>query len=180
MVRRREDAEDKYLSAQVDGAGLVYLSGGDPSFLADTLRDSAVAAAIKRAWEAGAAVAGCSAGAMALTEYAPNLRDRVRPPATGLGFVTGVVVLPHFDKMEQWLPGATDLAIASAPPGYWVLGIDEDTAVVGGPAEWRVAGRQSAWLFRAGEEPRHFKGGDRLSTAHTDPSSRPDPASGMR
>jgi cyanophycinase-like exopeptidase len=175
MVRRREDAEDEDLAAQVEGAGLVYLSGGDPAFLADALRDSAVGAAIKSAWEAGAAVAGCSAGAMALTEFAPNIRDRVRPPANGLGFVTGVVVLPHFDRMEHWLPGATDLAIASAPPGYWVLGIDEDTAVVGGPTEWQVAGRQSAWLFRAREERRHFRAGDRLSTAT---GSSPDTATG--
>ena len=64
MVRRREDAEDQELAAQVDGAGLVYLSGGDPAFLANTLRDTAVGGAIKRAWEAGAAVAGCSAAAV--------------------------------------------------------------------------------------------------------------------
>jgi cyanophycinase len=62
MVRRREDAQDEDLAAQVEGAGLVYLSGGDPSFLADTLRDSAVGAAIKRAWEAGAAVAAAPPG----------------------------------------------------------------------------------------------------------------------
>ena len=179
MVRRREDAQDDDLAAQVGGAGLVYLSGGDPAFLADTLRETAVGAAIKRAWEAGAAVAGCSAGAMAMTEHAPNIRDRVNPPAAGLGFVTGVVVLPHFDRMEQWLPGATDLAIASAPPGFWVLGIDEDTAVVGGPVEWQVAGRQSAWLLRAGAERQHFRGGDRLSTGITEPGSRPDAAGGM-
>lgn len=171
LVRRREDAQDERLAAQVDGAGLVYLSGGDPAFLADTLRDTAVGAAIKRAWEAGAAVAGCSAGAMAMTEQAPNIRNRVNPPAAGLGFVTGVVVLPHFDRMEQWLPGATDLAIASAPPGYWILGIDEDTAVVGGPLEWQVAGRQSAWLLRAGAERRQFRAGDRLSIGGAEPGS---------
>jgi cyanophycinase len=165
LVRRREDAQDEEMAAQVDGAGLVYLSGGDPAFLADTLRDTAVGVAIKRAWEAGTAVAGCSAGAMAMTEHAPNIRDRGNPPAAGLGFVTGVVVLPHFDRMEQWLPGATDLAIASAPPGYWVLGIDEDTAVVGGPLEWQVAGRQSAWLLRDSAERQQFRSGDRLSTA---------------
>jgi cyanophycinase len=172
MVRRREDAEDAGLAAQVAGAGLVYLSGGDPAYLANTLRDTAVGDAIKRAWEAGAAVAGCSAGAMALTEQAPNLRDRNNPPAAGLGFVTDVVVLPHFDRMEQWLPGATDLALASAPPGYSVLGIDEDTAVVGGPVEWQVAGRQSAWLVRPGAERQEFQAGDRLSTGSTEPSAK--------
>jgi cyanophycinase-like exopeptidase len=170
MVRQREDAEDEALAAEVAGAGLVYLSGGDPAFLADTLRDTAVGAAIKSAWERGAAVAGCSAGAMALTEYAPRMRDRASPPVAGLGFVTGVVVLPHFDRMEQWLPGATDLAQASAPPGYAVVGIDEETAVVGGPNEWRVAGRQSAWLLRLGVKRLQFRAGDRFSTAGTESS----------
>ena len=164
MVRRREDAENPELATQVAGAGLVYMSGGDPAFLADTLRDTAVGAAIQGAWEGGAAVAGCSAGAMAMTEFAPRMRNRIDPPVPGLGLVRGVMVLPHFDRMEQWLPGATDVALAAAPPGYWVLGIDEETAVVGGPQDWRVAGRQSAWLMRAGEERREFHAGDRLST----------------
>jgi hypothetical protein len=33
------------------------------------------------------------------------------------------------------------------PSGVSVVGIDEDTAIVGGPFEWEVQGRQSAWLF---------------------------------
>jgi cyanophycinase len=37
--------------------------------------------------------------------------------------------------------------------GVTVLGIDEDTALVGGPNEWTVKGRQSAWrLTHAGRE----------------------------
>jgi cyanophycinase-like exopeptidase len=171
MVRRRADAEDHGLAAQVSGAGLVYLSGGDPVFLADTLRDSAAGAAIKAAWEGGAAVAGCSAGAMAMTEYAPNIRGRVGVSTVGLGFVTGMVVLPHFDRMEQWRPGATNLAVASAPPGYWVLGIDEDTAVVGGPRQWRVAGRKSAWLLRRGGDHQEFRAGDQFDLGPDEPTS---------
>ena len=34
-----------------------------------------------------------------------------------------------------------------------VIGVDEDTALVGGPTEWTVQGRQSAWrLTRDGRE----------------------------
>jgi hypothetical protein len=32
------------------------------------------------------------------------------------------------------------------------VGIDEDTALVGGPEHWTVRGRQSVWLL--GERPR--------------------------
>ncbi len=37
-VNDRADADDPAMAAQVAGAGLVYLSGGDPSYLAETLR----------------------------------------------------------------------------------------------------------------------------------------------
>ncbi len=73
-VGDRSDADNPALAAQVAGAGLVYLSGGHPAYLADTLRGSAVWAAIVAAWREGAALAGCSAGAMALTSWVPSLR----------------------------------------------------------------------------------------------------------
>ena len=37
-VRTRRDAEDPATAALVEGAGLLYLSGGDPHHLSDTLR----------------------------------------------------------------------------------------------------------------------------------------------
>src|SRR5258708_6464673 len=161
-VRNRSDAEDHGLATFVEGAGLVYLSGGNPAFLADTLRGSAVGQAIGRAWRAGAAVAGCSAGAMAMMERVPHIREPDRTPTEGLGFVRGVVVLPHFDQMERWMSGATHVALKLAPPGYRVLGIDEDTAVVGGTVEWRVSGRQSAWLLSTAGAHRRFGAGEVL------------------
>src|SRR5947209_5011376 len=54
----RISADDPELAGLVRGAGLIYLSGGKPPFLADTLRGTAVWAAIVEEWEAGAALAG--------------------------------------------------------------------------------------------------------------------------
>src|SRR5664279_4245580 len=73
-VTDRDTAQDAEFAELVAGAGLIYLSGGNPGFLADTLRDSAVWAAIVRAWNAGAALAGCSAGAMAMSASLPDIR----------------------------------------------------------------------------------------------------------
>ena len=70
-VLTRADADDPGLAGLIDGVGLVYLSGGDPHHLASTLRGSPVWDAVIAAWHGGAALAGCSAGAMALTSGAP-------------------------------------------------------------------------------------------------------------
>lgn len=147
MVLTRADADREDLAAQVAGAGLVYLSGGSPTYLATTLAGSRVAAAIRDAWESGSAVAGCSAGAIALTETVPDIRNRRGDAVPGLGLVQGISVIPHFDRIEQWMPGAIQLAIERTPPGTRLVGVDEDTAIIGGPQEWRVVGRQRAWLL---------------------------------
>src|SRR5262245_13661337 len=78
VVRDRTQADDPAVAAQIDGAGLIYLSGGDPLFLADTLRDTLLWRAIDAAWRGGAALAGCSAGAMALGGWVPDVRHPTR------------------------------------------------------------------------------------------------------
>ena len=79
VVRTRDEADSGDLAALIHGAGLVYLSGGHPQFLARTLRGTRVWAAIEAAWRAGAALAGCSAGAIALTTTGSR-RSAPRPP----------------------------------------------------------------------------------------------------
>jgi cyanophycinase len=156
----RESAQDQVNAALVAGAGLIYLSGGDPLFLVETLRETAVWRAIEAAWRAGAALAGCSAGAMALAGGVPDLRHPWRPAVPGLGAVPRLEVLPHFDRYSSWMPDLVLRRLAAAPPGVQVVGIDEDTALVAGmqgwqegaePAApgttWSVVGRRSVWLL---------------------------------
>jgi cyanophycinase len=147
LVRDRRDADDLDLADHVAGAGVVYLSGGNPGYLADTLRGTAVLQAILDAWRAGAALAGCSAGASALTAWADDvLNGAVRP---GLRVVPKVAVLSHFDRIEEWWPGLVDRWLRFLEPGQVLLGIDEETALVGGPDLWRVHGRGRAWFIDA-------------------------------
>ncbi|MSY53572.1 MAG: peptidase, partial [Actinobacteria bacterium] len=68
IAHDRNDAEDPRIAELVRGAGLIYLSGGNPTFLANTLRDTLLWREIESAWRDGAALAGCSAGAMALAD----------------------------------------------------------------------------------------------------------------
>jgi len=141
----RRGASDPDAAARLAGAGLVYLSGGNPGYLADTLRDTPVLRAIVAAWQAGAALAGCSAGACALTDVAGDTRTgAVRP---GLALVPGLVVLPHFDRIEQWSGGIVEQRLAALTGDQTLIGVDEDTALVRRDGAWLVEGRQRVWLL---------------------------------
>ena len=144
-VVTRADADDPNNTAPLAGAGLVYLSGGNPGYLADTLRGTIVLDAVLAAWRAGAALAGCSAGACALTALAFDSRDgAVRP---GLAVVPEFVVLPHFDQIERWSPGIVERCLAALEPGQVLVGIDEETALVSTDAGWRVEGARQVWII---------------------------------
>ena len=157
-IADRAGAEDREIAEQVRGAGLVYMSGGSPAFLAETLRDSVVWAEVLAAWRAGAALAGCSAGAMAMTSWVPQVRALHRPADPGLGLLPHLRVIPHFDKMLGWAPDLLTRVLLHAPEGVTVLGIDEDTALVGGPVVWEVQGSQSVWSLGHGARVEHPAG----------------------
>lgn len=150
-VRTREDAHDPKWAEMIEGAGLVYLSGGNPMFLAETLAGTRVWSAIRDAWLGGASLAGCSAGAMAMATHVQSFRHPHRGVVVGLGVVPGVRVLPHFDRITNWTPDFALRVIAAGDD--LLLGIDEDTALAGEPdtdGTWQFTprGRQSAWVVR--------------------------------
>jgi cyanophycinase-like exopeptidase len=154
VVTDRDQADDPDVAAQVTGAGLIYLSGGSPAVLADTLRDTALWRAVVDAWEDGAALAGCSAGAMAMADHVPDLRHPGRDGRPGLGLLPGLRVIPHFDKMLGWIPDLLTRPFLRTTEGVTLVGVDEETALVGGPDEFTVVGHRSAWLLGDGRRRR--------------------------
>ncbi|HVB07201.1 MAG TPA: Type 1 glutamine amidotransferase-like domain-containing protein [Acidimicrobiales bacterium] len=158
-VLDRSDAEREELAAEIAGAGLVYLSGGSPAYLADTLRDTAVWRAILDAHEAGAALAGCSAGACALTRVAGGFRERSTAARPGLAVVAHLAVIPHFDRFDGRDPGLAAQFAGRVPPGVGIVGVDEETALVGGPEHYTVMGRRSAWWLRRDGSRSEWKSG---------------------
>lgn len=161
-VLNRRDADDVSLARQIEGAGLVYLSGGNPGYLADTLRHTALWQAVLTAWQDGCALAGCSAGACALTAVADDFREPGRFSGAGLGVIGQIATIPHFDRFDAFAPHLAHDMVASAPDGVTVVGIEEETALVGGPSHWRVAGRQGVWLLSRDGERRRFSSGEEL------------------
>jgi cyanophycinase len=159
-VTDRASADDPALAALVTDVGLAYLSGGNPGYLAETLRGTAVWTALAAAWRGGAALAGCSAGAMALADAVVSLRHPFAGGVAGVGLLHDVLVLPHFDRMLGRLASAGMQLLDQPPPGTTVVGIDELTALVWDPAEgrWSVTGRGSVWTFRGGTRLQHREG----------------------
>ncbi len=162
-VLNADDANREDLAALIDDVGLIYLSGGNPGYIARSLRNTLVWDAIVRAWKNGAALAGCSAGAMMLTASAPDVRGgrgMATEPAGNL--VEHLTVIPHFDRMAHWNPNVVEEAKAQLRPGFHLVGVDEDTALVGGLTEWTVMGRQRVTVLGPGGAT-HFTHGQRLS-----------------
>jgi cyanophycinase-like exopeptidase len=162
-VGTREDANNAEMAKLIDGAGLIYLSGGDPHYLANTLRDTLVWEAIERVWRSGAALAGCSAGAMAIGSWIPSIRHPRSAATAGLGLLAHVGILPHFDAFAARVPDIVARFVLPDESATSVYGIDELTALVGGPSEWTVEGHASVWRLTA--RGRHeYKVGEHVTT----------------
>ena len=158
-VFTREHANDPLLAARVAEAGLLYLSGGNPGHLGETLVGSLVGDAIMAHVRSGGALAGCSAGAMVLGTTVPTFRFGSRAPVAGFDLLPGLQVIPHFNRLF-------DLAIKGAPDSTrHLLGIENLTALVRWSAatEWRVVGHGAVHLLRGGPR-RQLVVGESLAT----------------
>lgn len=159
MVRTREDADDPAAAQAIGEADLVYLSGGKPSYLLATVGGSALASAIVDAHQRGAVLAGCSAGAMVLAEQTFDLRMRFAPwPLRwrgGLGLVPQAVVIPHYDA---WPEPLSVLIALQSPRRSVVLGIDEETALLGRDGKWQVHGASRVTVWRGRRRDRYRAG----------------------
>ena len=144
-------ANDAALLAPLDTADVIYLAGGSPAHLLDTLSGSLLLAKLLDAHRRGAVLAGSSAGAMVLGQWM-----RFRGWRRTLNVVPGIAVLPHHERAD---PEATAADLAeSAPDGVAALGIDARTGVLGGPGGWRVVGAGRVTLYRAGKWTTHAAG----------------------
>ncbi|MGK2851347.1 MAG: Type 1 glutamine amidotransferase-like domain-containing protein [Candidatus Limnocylindrales bacterium] len=160
LVRDRPGADDPAAAQAIGEADLVYLSGGKPGYLLGVLAGSAVGRSLAEAHERGAVLAGCSAGAMVLAGRTFDFRMRLAPwPVRwrdGLGFAPGVSVVPHYDA---WPEPLSALIALQAARGGVVLGIDEETAVVGRDGAWQVHGRSRVTVWR-GRHRERFRAGE--------------------
>ncbi len=159
-ILTRDDAHDPRWLPLLEAATLIYFSGGSPHHLVETLTDTPAWAAITRRHAQGAALAGCSAGAMAFGG------QTARPGALraegavqwwpALGLLPRLIMLPHFDRLATYIGAeALDRSLRSIPTGMTLLGIDEETALLRpaaphpepGGQGWQVVGRGAVALI---------------------------------
>jgi len=134
----RPSAAEARLAESLRKARLVYLLGGFPRHLAETLHKSRAWEAVLKAWQDGAVIAGSSAGAMVLCGYYydPFQKKLLR----GLDLLPDTFVIPHHNTSGR---GWADL-VGEMLPNVVLIGIDEATGIVrGGDSpvnEWSVHG----------------------------------------
>ncbi|HEY8836494.1 MAG TPA: Type 1 glutamine amidotransferase-like domain-containing protein [Dehalococcoidia bacterium] len=161
FVLDRASADERYVSL-VQSARLIYFSGGNPRYLVETMSDTPFWEAVRTAWRDGAALAGCSAGAMLMGASIQNIVGRAGEPIHGMGILAGMAVIPHFDRIEHYRPGEVDAVRRSRIPGTLLLGIDERTALIHSVRGWQVQGAGSVSVMRETKE-QTFRAGESLN-----------------
>jgi cyanophycinase len=161
-IYTREDAFRSEIVEQINGAGLIYLSGGDPHYLASTLIGTPAYEAILENWKQGTSLAGCSAGAMALGPDIPHFRKPKAEGEVGFGVVENIRTIPHYNKFFGWVPEFAAQKFLQAPPNICVVGIDELTAIVTEDLQtWTVVGQSKLHLLK-GQNSGVYLAGDAL------------------
>ena len=149
-IYTREDAFNMEYVSQIKESALIYISGGDPHYLAETIINTPLWDAIYENWQSGASLAGCSAGAMVLSSQIPNFRFTKKEPTAGLNLIPNIRVIPHFNKFFKWIPESAAKILLHVPDNTILIGVDELTAIVkrSGDEHWHVYGEAKVHVLK--------------------------------
>lgn len=174
-------ADDPENARRIAEADWVYLGGGYPHVGLSILTGTRSLDALYLARQHGALIAGASAGAMLLcgqswvitseldesvTELMtdggnPDEWDLPIPPFLDcLGLLPGTLLWPHLNRFfsMNWVKRGM------LPPGYTMIGVDEQTAVVRQHDEtWQVLGRGRAVIIGPDRNPLVYTNGAQFS-----------------
>lgn len=150
-IGSREDAnEDANLDLVANATG-IFLTGGNQMRLSAIIGGTQLEKAVRARHEAGAVVAGTSAGASILSAHmvamgasgaTPKLR--MAQMFAGFGLISNVIIDQHFRQRDRI---GRLLALVAGNPGLLGIGIDEDTSVViDNEGILRVVGRHSVTI----------------------------------
>lgn len=159
-------------------AGLVYITGGDQVRFMAAVKDSPIQAAIRKAYERGAVVAGTSAGAAVMSErmitgeqikypeqggYYRQIESGNVEISQGLGFLPSVIIDQHFVyrmRLNRLIAAVLEY------PDKLGIGIDEATAIVVQGRQVRVLGDSQVVLVRQKKGKQPASKGHLLGSRH--------------
>lgn len=128
----RQASSDPQIAEQVDNATGIFISGGNQLKLSQLIVGTPLGAALLRAYQRGAVIAGTSAGASIMSQFMISMGDEGVTPrqrssqlTAGLGLLPGVIVDQHFDQRARY---GRLLSLVAGSPNLLGMGIDEDTA----------------------------------------------------
>ena len=158
-VTDESSANEQSHASAVEEADVVYFSGGNPMYLYQTMKDSLVWKSAMKVFERGGVYAGCSAGAMILGNSMPNFRMLGINSIDAFGFIPAMVI-PHFDATPIFFKPIISAARMRLKENELLIGVDENTAMVGKLGEWAVMGKAGVHVYtkndiksyRAGEK----------------------------
>lgn len=147
LVIDHESAQSQELAEQLSCSRLIYLLGGFPFYLAQSLAGTRCWQSIRRVYQNGGVIAGSSAGAMVLCEhfYDP-FQQQIQ---SGLNLMPGTCVIPHHNAAgSRWIE-----RLKSQLPDAILLGIDEETGLINDVSAggWTVYGRGRVVLYLQAE-----------------------------
>ncbi|MBL8099583.1 MAG: Type 1 glutamine amidotransferase-like domain-containing protein [Anaerolineales bacterium] len=160
-VINSKSANDSSLVASIRTSKLVYLLGGFPRFLGETLKNSLCWNAVLEVYKNGGVIGGSSAGAMVMCEYYYDPYEKKL--LNGLNLISNACVLPHHNQFgKMWAENLQTLL-----PNSTLIGIDEETGMISRsasrqedetdselssathPAKWQVYGRGEVTVYRS-------------------------------
>lgn len=156
----KASAHDLHIASELRQSRLIYMLGGFPGHLGETLKDSAAWEAMLEAYAAGAVIAGSSAGAMVLCQYYSDPYQKKL--SEGLNLLPNTCVLPHHNTFgKNWAQ-----QLAANLPGVVLLGIDERTGMLDDrpgarKTAWRVYGQGAVTIYQDGK-PAVYRSGQRF------------------
>lgn len=147
-IMSREDANGGISLEPLHRATGIFLTGGNQMRLSAMMGGSEAEDWIRQRHQAGAIVAGTSAGASILSAHmvamgasGPSPRLRMAQMVAGFGLVPDMIIDQHFRQRDRI---GRLLALVAANPSLLGVGIDEDTGIlIDERGVMEVIGRQS-------------------------------------
>ena len=156
-VTDAESASMQSHASLVEEADVIYFSGGNPLYLYETMKDSLVWKSAMKVFQRGGAYAGCSAGAMILGNQIPDFRALGLRNANMFGLIPASII-PHFDATPVFFKPMIFALRRRLKENELMIGVDEDTAMVGKSGEWVVMGKAGVHVFTKNDSKSYMVG----------------------